>query len=144
MSRPPRASHPTTLRLTLDCELTAVRPAADLARRFLAELGFSETELLDCELALVEACNNAVLHCQKDGHAQPVLLDLLVDPTALELHVRDHTPGFEWPQVSTLPDVDAESGRGLFLIRSVMDYAAYFRGQGENLLVLRKNRRPGS
>ena len=38
---------------------------------------------------------------------------------------------------------DSESGRGLYLITSLMDYAGYFRGPDENLLVLRKARPAG-
>ena len=48
------------LRLTLACELTEVRPAILAVRGFLAEQGLALQELTTCELALAEACNNAI------------------------------------------------------------------------------------
>jgi hypothetical protein len=56
------------------------------------------------------------------------------------LRITDHTAGFQWPAEAILPASECESGRGLFLIASLMDYANYFRGAGENVLVIRKRR----
>ncbi len=130
------------LRLELTCELTQVRPTAQAVRRFLADNGCEESEAIDCELALVEACNNAVEHCEESGRSQPVFVEILCDAQCTEMRVTDHTPGFDWPDRVSLPSPDSESGRGLFLIQSVMDYAGYFRGRGENILVVRKNKAP--
>jgi serine phosphatase RsbU (regulator of sigma subunit) len=54
------------------------------------------------------------------------------------MHVIDHTDGFDWPDIVELPAPEQESGRGLFIIHSLMDRAIYLRGIGENRLVLRK------
>jgi anti-sigma regulatory factor (Ser/Thr protein kinase) len=43
--------------------------------------------------------------------------------------------------VVTLPAAGRERGRGLYLIRRVMDSATYTRGRNGNLIVLRKLRR---
>lgn len=130
------------LRLELACELAQVRPTAEAVRRFLAEQGCEQNEAIDCELALVEACNNAIEHCGAKGREKPVLVEILCDAQCTEMRVTDHTSGFDWPERLSLPAADSESGRGLFLIQSVMDYAGYFRGQGENILVIRKNKAP--
>jgi len=129
-----------TLRLCLACSLAEVQTTATAARRFLAEQGCLDKELMDYELVLVEACNNAIQHVGNGGCRKPVLVEVLCDSSQVEFRITDHTPGFDWPAETTLPDSLRESGRGLFLITSLVDYANYFRGSGENVLVIRKRR----
>jgi serine/threonine-protein kinase RsbW len=133
-------SYPRVLRLALACNLAAVRPAAEAARIFLAEQGCAGQDLVDYELALVEACNNAIRYSTASGRHKPVLVEVLSDAKELELRITDHTPGFEWTEKVLLPDCESESGRGLYLIRTLMDYANYFRSPRENVLVMRKKR----
>lgn len=133
---------PLALRLELACDLAQVRPTAQTTRAFLASAKSPEPHALDCELALVEACNNAVEHCGKERCCRPILVDVLCDEHHTELRVTDHTAGFDWPARLALPSPESESGRGLFLIHSVMDYVGYFRGRGENILVMRKKNGP--
>src|SRR5205085_248833 len=105
--------------MTLACDLDAVRPAAFAARKELAALGASEADLIACELALVEACNNAILYATEIGRQEPVEIQFLRQQSDLEMQVIDHTPGFDWPSNPQLPSPEAERGRGLFIIRSL-------------------------
>ena len=50
------------MRLSLACDLAEVRPAILAVRGFLTEQGLGEKDLTKCELALAEACNNAINH----------------------------------------------------------------------------------
>ena len=133
-------SQPASLRLSLPCDLGAVRGAVQAVHNFLIEQGWGDEELMSFDLALVEACNNAVKYAGAAGRAQPIELEANSDATQVEFRVHDHSPGFEWPRNIQLPDQESESGRGIYLIHSLMDYAGYFRGRGENILVMRKRR----
>ena len=126
------------LRLTLACDLGGVRQAAATVRDALAVEGASEEDLAACELALVEACNNAILYADKLRRQKPIEVQLLRYDSGIEVQVIDHTRGFDWPAALQLPEPEAEHGRGLFIIRSVMDHVQYLRGTGENRLILRK------
>jgi len=137
------SSRPVTLRLDPACDLTEVRAAVRTTRDFLSQQGWDDPELGGIELALVEACNNAVKYATTGGRLQPVTLETDLEPARVEFRVRDHTPGFTWPAEVDLPVVESERGRGLYLITSLMDYVSYFRGAGENILVMRKSR-PGA
>jgi len=128
------------LRLSAACSLAEVPHVAQAAHRFLAEEGCAETEIMDCEIALVEACNNAVQYAAATARGLPLGLEISCRKTEIELRVTDHTPGFDWPKAATLPDSDREHGRGLYLISSLMDEAQYLRKRGENVLVLRRRR----
>jgi anti-sigma regulatory factor (Ser/Thr protein kinase) len=68
-------------------------------------------------------------------------VEAFCDSCQVEMRITDHTPGFNWPTHAALPDCESESGRGVFLIQSLMDSAHYVRGTGQNVLVLRAKRR---
>jgi serine/threonine-protein kinase RsbW len=91
--------------------------------------------LEDCELALAEACNNAVLH-------HPVATGLKISAGLrdgfVEVRLIDEGPGFDVPENASLPPSDSESGRGLFLIKSLMDEAKLERHDSRHELILRK------
>jgi len=129
------------LRLKLDCDLAAVRPAARELRQFLGGKGCSEQEIRDVELVFVEACNNAILHVGEAGRQKPVTVEATCSAQRIELRVIDHTPGFAFPEHSPLPGPESENGRGLYLIRSLADSVEYQRGRTGNTLVLKKERR---
>lgn len=141
MTGPVTAVHqPNVLQVTLRCDLADVRPAVQMAHDFLAKQGWQENDLMSFDLALVEACNNAIKYAGESGRQRPVVLEAVCQPAQVEFRVHDHTPGFAWPKKIALPEPESESGRGLYLINSLTDHAGYFRGQDGNVLVMRKNR----
>jgi anti-sigma regulatory factor (Ser/Thr protein kinase) len=140
MSEPSGTSQPAALRLALACDFAESRRAAQAVRAFLAQQGCSDSDLMDCELALVEAINNAVKYASPFGRNQPVLVEARCDAQVIQLQVKDHTPGFDWPKKVDLPDPETEHGRGLYLIETLMDSAQYTRNNSENTLLLRKRR----
>lgn len=133
-------SRGVTFRLSLPCALGEVRAASQAVRGFLSEQGLHEVEVTACEVALVEACNNAIQYVTERGRHEPVELTAACSGSKVELVVVDHTSGFNWPGHVDLPPPDSEGGRGLFLIKSLMDQSNYLRGRTENALIMRKRR----
>ncbi len=131
---------PIVLKLSARCDLGEARTAVQTIHDFLAEQGWGEDDLISFDLALVEACNNAVKYAGEAGRRQPIVVETICEAIQVEFRVHDHTPGFVWPEKIKLPDPESESGRGLYLITTLMDHAGYFRGQGENMLIMRKSR----
>jgi len=129
-----------TLRLNLEGDYSQVRAAADQVQRFLSTHRCGEKARSDCELAVVEGCNNAIKHTCPEAQRLPVTVEVIVERSEIELRIIDHGPGFAWPRTIELPAPENESGRGLYLIRRLMDSARYVRGNEENVLVLRKKR----
>jgi anti-sigma regulatory factor (Ser/Thr protein kinase) len=124
----------------MSCEVSAVPAIAQRVHDFLLRHGCSEKEVHDCELALVEACNNAVLYAAPGSDRCEVVVEAISGLEEIELRVTDHTPGLEWPQRAALPDSTSERGRGLYIIQAVMDSTHYLRDQSGNTLVLQKRR----
>ena len=135
-----RLERPLCCRVEAACNLHAVTDARRQVKQFLDESGVAAEELGAWELALAEASNNAVLYVGEAGRAQPVCLEASVGEQQVEVRITDHTPGFDLPEVVELPDPLSESGRGLFMIKSLTDEASYLRSPRENCFVLRKRR----
>lgn len=138
------ATRPRTCALQAPCSLPGARELCRRAREFLAETGLAAADLDGWELVLDEAANNAVQNARPADRQKPIRVEVVAGEAVVEVRVTDHTPGFDFPDVAELPDPEAESGRGLFIIRSLTDEALYLRGARENCLVLRKRRSPGA
>lgn len=131
---------PATMRFALPCELSAVSTGAQKVSEFLTQHGCSEQEVMPCQLALVEACNNAIQYARPGERRFPVIIDAICGAEEIEIKVTDRTAGFDWPAQTSLPEFGSERGRGLFLIRKMTDSAEYRRGEESNTLVLKKTR----
>jgi serine phosphatase RsbU (regulator of sigma subunit) len=130
-----------SFRVALACNLAEVRPATLAVRSFLEGQRVPEAEVATCELALAEACNNAIQHAPEAAWQHPVEIHVTCDESRIELRVTDHTAGFDFPLHAKLPAEDSESGRGVFFIQQLMDDASYLRSDGENCLVMTKARK---
>ncbi|HVK57446.1 MAG TPA: ATP-binding protein, partial [Candidatus Kapabacteria bacterium] len=133
-------SRNVSLRVRLQCDLAAVRPMTAQVRSFLEEQQATAEEIQSAELAIVEASNNAIKYVTGSGESKEIDVEVVSGSDQLEVRIRDNTPGFEWPERIQLPDGASENGRGLYLIYSLMDRVSYFRGKGQNFLVMTKNR----
>ncbi|MBI4663080.1 MAG: SpoIIE family protein phosphatase [Verrucomicrobia bacterium] len=129
-----------TLRLLMPCAIGEVRSATQAVRSFLEEQGLHPDERTACELALAEACNNAVENVSDSARHEPIEIRVFCNSSLVEFQVMDHTPGFDWPEHAALPDPRSDRGRGLFIIRSQMDTAGYLRGVKTNILQMSKRR----
>lgn len=108
-----------------------VQRVTDLAR----ELHCDEGKDMEIGLALQEALANAIVHgCQSDPAKTVTCRVEFPQPAQMLIVVRDSGPGFEPKEV---PDpLSAEGlvsshGRGIRLIRGLMDEAHYERGGTE-------------
>lgn len=120
------------------CDLLAVREGTLRLRLFLEASGVDRSDVNALELVCAEAANNAVRYAPDAARTLPVVIEAFLHTRGIELRITDHTAGFELPAEVGLPDHEMESGRGLFLICSVMDRVDYLRGRDENILIARR------
>jgi serine/threonine-protein kinase RsbW len=91
-------------------------------------------------LALTEAVANAIKHGRSNALRNTVRLCISVNADILCARVYDWGVGFDLEAVTAhdFADLD-EHGRGIFLIRTVMDSVEYCRTTDGNVLEMRKN-----
>jgi len=121
--------------------------------RLCLAASFSTIEAFNIELCVVEAITNSIRHCYGGEKGHEVKVVLTLTPEDIVLDICDIGP----PMASSLLDnaviqcpADgeydleslAEGGRGLGIIKEIMDSVAYRSKNGENCLTLRK-RLPG-
>ena len=92
-------------------------------------------------VVLTEALVNAIKHANFDDPTKEILVRISVSEKELTIQVFDSGRGFD---LNSVPcpcfdtDVPVEIGRGLFIIRSLMDSVEYKKTCGCNVLEMRK------
>ncbi|MEP6763972.1 MAG: ATP-binding protein [Gemmatimonadaceae bacterium] len=80
---------------------------------------------LNISVALTEALSNAIICGNHSDAAKIVMASMSLDATSLTLEVTDEGQGFDASEITCSPDdadwLEREDGRGLFLMRSLMD-----------------------
>jgi serine/threonine-protein kinase RsbW len=114
-------------------EGAAMIPARDAMMRFLAAHGISEEEEIDILVALQEALANAVVHGCRNDCTKTIHCTVTVDPSAINIVVRDPGDGFDMSFLASNDDGAnlTEHGRGILLMRSLMDEITYRQGGSE-------------
>jgi serine/threonine-protein kinase RsbW len=107
--------------------------ARDEIMQFLNAHGVEGDEEIDILLALQEALANAVLHGCGNDPAKTIRCMVDVDDSEINIVVRDPGSGFD---LSSIESVEGETnlsdhGRGITLMRSLMDEVSYSHGGTE-------------
>ncbi len=133
------------LDLWLPSTLESIESAAHHVRRMAEKCGCLEDPLIALEIAVREALANAIIHAHKRQSSKKVFLGCYGDPEAgVLIVVRDQGDGFDpdaVPDPRAADRVHREHGRGLMLMRKLMDYMSYRNGGRE--LILYKTCCPG-
>jgi serine/threonine-protein kinase RsbW len=110
------------LSLSLPRESGSVPVVRRLAAQALHAFGVKDEDIDDVQLAITEACANVVEHA-RDADTYEVKVELASDRCAIT--VVDQGMGFDATTVSEPPPPDAEHGRGLMLMRALVDNVAF-------------------
>ncbi len=93
-------------------------------------------------VVLTEALVNAIRHANSDNPDEEVQIRIIVMEHEILLQVFDHGKGFDLDTVlhnpvDTINELE-DHGRGLYIIRSLMDSVNYRKIDGGNVLEMRK------
>jgi len=94
----------------------------------LKEMNFSEEAAEQVNLAVIEAGTNAIKHGNKNDPSKRVYFELRISDDKLTVVVRDEGEGFNPDEVGNPLDPEnilKPSGRGIFLMRALMDEVKY-------------------
>lgn len=128
------------LRLSLPRDARFVGMLRHVAGCVFQDIGAPSTASEDIQLALTEACANAIRHAV--GSAE-YSVGLSIDAEGCEIEVMDLGPGFELPSDGEADgleaDADTETGRGVLLMRALVDDLEFTRHDTGMRVVLRKS-----
>ncbi|MDQ4048349.1 MAG: SpoIIE family protein phosphatase [Actinomycetota bacterium] len=123
------------MQLQLPTDLSSLRYARRMLGRWLERAGAGEDELRDLQLAAHEAFANAIEHAHRFGDAVVELEAQLVDGE-VALKISD---GGQWRQ-----PVDGDRGRGIQLMKGLVDLVEVEGGEGGTSVALRRRLSAGA
>ena len=130
---------PTDYILELPNDLRAIERAVDYLIERGQEIGFSRERLrLNLRVGLTEALANAMLYGNCRDPNKRVRVEARLSPGTLSVRVTDEGRGFNPANVSdpTLPrNRTRAGGRGIFLIRKLMDEVE-FNERGNSIMMV--------
>jgi serine/threonine-protein kinase RsbW len=133
-----------TYQLVLASKPEAVEEIEKLAAEAATTAGFSQEEQDSLAIAVTEIANNAVIHGNKRDVRKKVFVNIDVVDAEVRLTIRDEGIGFNPDTLSNPLDPEnllRESGRGVFIVRSLMDDVVYDFSKGGTQVTLVKKRK---
>ena len=127
------------LRVSLEVEIPSdvayIERVVELIRHPCAELAYNPHQLaLNVPVALSEAISNAILRANNEDPIKRVLVRAEIDTRQLVVDVQDEGEPFDLDgnvRDATDPEnIEREDGRGLFLMRALMDRVERFDANG--------------
>jgi serine/threonine-protein kinase RsbW len=117
---------------------------ADVMVGDLAEaVGFDQDSRLAIQTAVRESLVNAIVHGNAGQAARRVTLEIDVECDGLRMRVRDEGRGFDptcLPDSSALENLYRPSGRGILLMKALMDSVAFRRRPSGGMEVTMRKR----
>ena len=128
---PPDAGLRVSLEVVIPSDVAYIERVVDLVRHPCAELAYNAHQLaLNVPVALSEAISNAILRANNEDPIKRVLVRAEIDTRQLVVDVQDEGEPFDLDsntRDATDPEnLEREDGRGLFLMRALMDRVERF------------------
>jgi len=136
-----RRQLPLRLRIWIPSDRDAINDAVARVLTFARRCRFPEDRLADVEIAVREALANAIQHGNRNRPSRKIFLRCYAGPRAgILVAVRDQGNGFDPDKVPDPRRAERRyltHGRGLLLMRELMDTMTYRRG-GREVVLYRK------
>ena len=126
-------------------DVREIEPIVEQVTRECRGLALSARKCaLNVPVALTEALSNAILRGNRGVREKHVRVRAMVSDSALVLEVADEGTGFDLDACTIDPtgpgNLEREDGRGLFLMRSLMDRVERYEHDAHNVVRLTLNR----
>jgi serine/threonine-protein kinase RsbW len=123
------------IELRIPSDVRYIEQVVELVTRQCEQLCYTARHCaLNVPVALTEALSNAILRGNLENRDKTVRVRAEVDHQALVMEVADEGPGFDLEDCTIDPTEDEnllrEDGRGLFLMRRLMDRVERFSNNG--------------
>ncbi|HEY6555219.1 MAG TPA: ATP-binding protein [Vicinamibacteria bacterium] len=125
-----RSRNPGLVRMRMASRRDAVGPTVERIIEAVEDAGLDSDQKLDLAVALAEALSNAAVHGNRLRPRSRVIVTVYVTPgERTTIEVKDSGRGFDVSGLSDPTDRDrilAPSGRGVFLMRKLVDKVEFF------------------
>jgi serine/threonine-protein kinase RsbW len=132
------------IKVVIPSRLQYVDPLTSYLADHLVRLGYIDPDS-NTSMALHEALTNAIRHGNRLDASKKVTVEVAIDPHEAVFTITDEGHGFDPAEVGDPTEGDnifREGGRGLLMIRHLMDEVRYNR-RGNRVTLIKKRPRVG-
>jgi serine/threonine-protein kinase RsbW len=132
-----------TVSLDMPSRLEMVEKADVMVGQLAELVGFDEDSRFAIQVAVRESLVNAIMHGNAGQTARRTTLEVDVESDGLRMRVRDEGRGFDpacLPDPFALENLSRPSGRGILLMKALMDSVAFRRGPSGGMEVIMRKR----
>jgi len=127
-------AEPFILQENLPTDLSSVNPFVEKVTQKLLLFTASSDDIFKIKLALEEALTNAMRHGNAMDASRDVTVRIEADKGAVTIDVHDRGNGFDFLHVPDPTTSVRPSGRGVYLMRQIMDEVGFYdKGSGVRL-----------
>lgn len=110
--------------------------------RISEELSFSESDVDDISISITELFNNAIHHGNQNNVKKKIYVTFNVTHDAVRISVKDEGEGFSLQDLKdplAPENLLAESGRGIYLVKELMDKVEINTSNSGTEIIIHKN-----
>lgn len=134
-SSSPRSSHQggsyIQLELSLRSEVSAISPFVGTVMHLIRKCEWVHGDEEEIEIALREALANAIVHGNHEDPGKQVYVSCRCGTDEVSFVIRDEGQGYdigELPDPTAPENISSSHGRGIFLMKNLMDEVRFERG----------------
>jgi len=135
-----------TIRLSLPSRLELLGVVDKIADGITELLDFEDVDRDAVAISVIEACTNAIQHGHRTHAEKRVEVTFRIENDTLSILVEDHGSGFTplRAEDQTPPDLLATRGRGIYIMRSMMDEVEFDFSNGTRVLLVKRRSTGGA
>lgn len=110
--------------LILKSSRNEIRKFDELLLKINEEFNLAMERFINLQIACSEALINAIVHGNKEDESKIVTTTISYNTSIIEVSIKDQGEGFkieELPDPTSNENIMKESGRGIYIIRSLVD-----------------------
>ncbi|MDD5455982.1 MAG: ATP-binding protein [Candidatus Margulisbacteria bacterium] len=121
------------LHIQIACDLKLIKDIRKILKDFCKNISFNDEDLVNVELALNEGISNAIAHGSSNNKKMHIDIDFMVKNKDFIIIIKDYggkefNP--EYYERITLKKDWGRGGRGIYLIKTIMDDVSYIFSSG--------------
>ncbi|MDZ7374974.1 MAG: ATP-binding protein [candidate division KSB1 bacterium] len=136
-----KAPLPSPLQLAIASEPQKIAEVEEEVERYLLPWVPAEDDRDSIAIALTEALSNAIYHGNRLDPRKQVVIWVWIEPGQVKLRVKDEGEGFDPSALEdplTPENLLRDRGRGIFILRALMDSVDFDFSQGGTVVTLVK------
>jgi len=131
----------STETLIIKSDVNELAKVATITEEICMRFGLIEDEIDDISIAVTEAVNNAIKHGNKEDSTKSIKIVFEIETDRIKIRIKDEGKGFQLEEVKDPrknENLLRDDGRGILIMKALMDEVKVLSGSEGNVLQLVK------